>query len=229
MLNARTRLFPVACAGLFVIGVGAFTSTCSPSKPAPAPVTAPTSALWGDVTPVVSVKELMRDLIDPIADNIFESVKIVVDHKGTVFTEPRTDADWDRVRVGAVTMAEAASLLKIQRPFAPPGDLNDSVGPEAPELSPDQIKAKLERDPVMWNARIQTLRNVGLAVLEIVKERNAEKLWDAGENLDTACENCHIDYWYPGDKALLQKLDRRLEELYGKRADRKQLGMTPRR
>jgi len=171
----------------------------------------------------------MRDLIDPIADNIFESVKIVVDHKGTVFTEPRTDADWDRVRVGAVTMAEAASLLKIQRPFAPPGDLNDSVGPEAPELSPDQIKAKLERDPVMWNARIQTLRNVGLAVLEIVKERNAEKLWDAGENLDTACENCHIDYWYPGDKALLQKLDRRLEELYGKRADRKQLGMTPRR
>jgi hypothetical protein len=186
-----------------------------------------TQELWGELTPVVSVKELMRDMIDPIADNIFESVKIVVDKHGTVHTEPRTDADWEKIRVGGVTMAEGAYLLKIPRPFAPPGDENDSVGPEAPELSPAQIKAKLERDPVMWNARIQTLRNVGLEVLDIVKRRDVQALWDAGENLDIACENCHIDYWYPGDKALLEKLDKKLEELYGPRANRIPFGMTP--
>ena len=83
------------------------------------------------------------------------------------------------------------------------------------------------KDPVLWNAKIQALRNVGLEVLEIVKEKNAQKLWDAGEDLDNACEGCHIEYWYPGDSALLARLDRRLEELYGPRADRLRIGMTP--
>jgi hypothetical protein len=205
--------------------LGTLTFACSPSQPAPA--TARPQELWGEISPVVSVKELMRDMIDPIADNIFESVKIVVDKKGTVFTEPRTDADWEKIRIGAVVMAEGASLLKIPRPFAPPGDENDSAGPEPIELSPAQIKAKIEKDPVAWNARIQTLRNVGLEVLEIVKERKTQELWDAGENLDTACENCHMDYWYPGNKAFLEKIDKRLEELYGKRANRSPLGMMP--
>jgi len=41
-----------------------------------------------------------------------------------------------------------------------------------------------------------------------VKKKNVNELWDAAENLDQACENCHLEYWYPGEKALLKKLDR---------------------
>jgi hypothetical protein len=116
-------------------------------------------------------------------------------------------------RIGAVTMAEGAYLLKVRRPFAPPGDLNNSTGPDAVELSPDQIAAKVEKDPVEWNARIEALRNVGLEVLEIVKRRNAQELWDASENLDAACEGCHRSYWYPGETPeFYQRLQRRLEE-----------------
>jgi hypothetical protein len=81
-------------------------------------------------------------------------------------------------------------------------------------LSPAQIKAKLEADPVLWNAKIEALRNVGLEVLEIVKAKNTAELWDAGYNLDQACESCHLQYWYPGDKALLEKVDRQLHEMF---------------
>jgi hypothetical protein len=195
------------CAGLFAVALWA--STCS-SKPAPS--RAP--ELWGDLKPVVSVKELMRDMIDPAADNIFGAVKTVATKDGVVDIAPKTDQDWEKIRIGAVTIAEGVYLLKIPRPFAPPGDENNSKGPEASELSPAQIKAKLEADPVLWNAKIEALRNVGLQVLEIVKTRKADELWDAGENLDQACETCHVQYWYPGDPALLQKLDRRLQERY---------------
>ena len=155
--------------------------------------------LWGELSPVVSVKELMRDLIDPLADNIFNAVSTVMTMQGTVETAPKTEEDWNRIRIGAVTMAEAAYLLKVRRPFAPAGDLNDSVGPEAVELSPDQITAKIEKDPVEWNGRIEALRNVGLQVLDIVKRKNVAELWDAAENLDIACEGCHHSYWYPGE------------------------------
>jgi hypothetical protein len=162
--------------------------------------------------PIVSVKELMRDLIDPLADNIFESVAIIKDKHGTVERKPTTEEDWDRIRVGGTAMAEASYLLKVPRPFAPEGDFNNSFGPHAVELSPDQITTKVTKDPVEWNARIEALRNVGLQVLDIVKRKDVQQLWDAAENLDTACESCHRSYWYPGETPAYYAELRRIAE-----------------
>jgi hypothetical protein len=196
-------------AGALILGV--LVSACSAPKPAAPP--AATSGLWGDFKPVVSVKELMKYMIDPLADNIFDAVGTKVTKDGIIDREPKTDEDWEKVQIGAVSLAEGAYLLKVSRPFAPPGDLNNSTGPNAVELSPAQIAAKVEHDPVEWNARIETLRNAALAVLEIVKKRDAKALWDAGEILDTSCENCHRSYWYPREDAeFYQNLRRRLEQ-----------------
>jgi len=167
--------------------------------------------------PVVSVKELMRDTLDPISDNIFNAVATVVTEKGVVDTVPKTDEDWDKIRIGAVTLAEGAYLLKVPRPFAPPGYENNSTGPNPVELSPAQITAKVERDPVEWNARIEALRNVALEVLDIVKRKDVNELWNAGEDLDVACENCHRSYWYPGEDAeFYRRLRDRMEEFRDK-------------
>jgi cytochrome c556 len=195
-----------------VVVLAIVTATCSSSRPVSPPPRAP--ALWGDLKPVVSVKELMRDMLDPLSDNIFNSVGSVTTEKGVVETAPKSQEDWDKIRIGAVTLAEGASLLKIPRPFAPPGDLNNSTGPNPVELSPAQITAKVEADPVEWNARIEALRNVGLEVLDIVTRKDVKELWDAAENLDQACESCHRSYWYPGEDArFYEKLRRDLEAL----------------
>jgi hypothetical protein len=184
---------------------------CSSRKVGATPRTDP---LWGDMKPVVSVKELMNDMIDPLADNIFDAVSITQTAAGTVERVPKTDADWEKVRIGGVSLAEGVYLLKIPRPFAPPGDLNNSTGPEAVELSPTAIRAKVERDPVEWNARIEALRNVGLEVIDIVKRRDAKELWDASDNLDEACEACHKSYWYPKeDDTFYKRLDDRLKNV----------------
>ena len=199
-------------------------SMCACSKPAPAASTASVppalpspQKLWGDLKPIVSVKELMRDMIDPASDLIFDAVKVEIGKGGTTETVPRTEKDWEKIRIGAVTIAEGVYLLKIPRPFTPPGDENNSTGEHPTELSPAKIKAKLEADPVLWNAKIEALRNVGLEVMEIVKKKDVNELWEAGSNLDQACEGCHLQYWYPGDTALLQKVDRQIQERLGKR------------
>jgi hypothetical protein len=171
--------------------------------------------MWGDMKPVVSVKELMEYMIDPASDYVFDAISIQVDKKGAVQHAPKTDEDWEKLRIGAVTMAEGVYLLKVPRPFAPPGDENNSSGPDAEELSPSQIEAKVKADPVEWNARIEALRNVGLQVLDIVKNKDVNQLWDASDNLDTACENCHVDYWYPHEGELFKRLDKRLLDMYG--------------
>src|SRR3989337_2728162 len=188
-----------------VAGAGVLLLAALASHCAQAPASPPAPALWGDMKALVSVKELMADMIDPISDNIFDAVGWEITNKGIVETRPRTDDDWAKVKIGAVTLAEGIYLLKVPRPWAPPGDVNNSTGPNPPELSPTQIQAMVDKDPVLWNAKIEALRNVALEVLEIVKRKDVDELFAAGDDLDKACEGCHLEYWYPGDRKAVEE------------------------
>lgn len=206
-MNTR-RILPrlTVCASCVTIVLALGCSNSSAPKPEPAkesPAIDPLKpqVLWGEMKPVVSVKELMKYTIDPVSDNIFNAVGSELTKNGMVDREPKTDEDWEKIQSGAVSLAEAIYLLKVPREFTPPGDLNNSTGPDAVELSPEAIKAKVLRDPVEWNARIEALRNASLSVMEIVKKRDVKAMWDAGEFLDQACEACHRSYWYPGENA----------------------------
>lgn len=216
----RTKL----CA-LLVVSAAACSSSNS------APVSSPATQLWGDMKPIVSVKELMDLMIDPASDYVFDAIGTIITTEKTTEIQPRTEDDWRRLQIGAVTMAEGAYLLKVPQRFAPVGDENNSSGPDAEELSPAQITAKLEKDPVLWNAKIEALRNASLEVLEIVKKKDVNALWGACDDLDAACENCHLEFWYPGEHAYLSKLDKKLEELYGQEhrigPGRSKFGMEP--
>jgi cytochrome c556 len=180
-------------------GAGAVACSSSRSSTPPPAAAAPQQAA-PVMKPVVSVKEFMRFTIDPVADNIFDAVTWDINKKGIVETKPRNDEDWEKVKVGAVTLAEAIYLLKVPRPFAPAGDVNNSTGPNPPELSPTQIQAKVDKDPVLWDAKIEALRNAAKEVMEIADRKDVDALFAASADIDNACEACHLEYWYPGDR-----------------------------
>src|SRR5262245_35274174 len=97
------KLFGIG-ASLFLVSL--LTSTCSGPSPKTTTTTTASSPLllvspndfWGNMKPIVSVKELMRDLIDPFSDYIFEAVKTDVTRKGVFDTLPKTQEDWDKIR-----------------------------------------------------------------------------------------------------------------------------------
>ena len=177
-------------------------AACSSPRPAAPPSTAVPAA--PAMKAVVSVKELMRFTIDPIADNIFDAVTWDITKKGVVHVEPKTEEDWEKVKIGAVTLAESIYLLKVPREMAPPGDVNNSTGENPPELSPTQIKEKIAKDPVLWDAKIEALRNAAKEVMEIADKRDADALFEASADVDSACEACHLEYWYPGDRKAVE-------------------------
>ena len=168
------------------------------AKPAPTPAEA-TPAF----TPVLSVKELMQHIVDPQADYAFDAVIVDVGPKGVVETTPTTDEDWTRIERGMWVLAEASNLLKMPRKMAPDGEGNTKSG--GPELTPAQIETKVKENPALWNSHADQLRAEALKIVEIVKARDTKRLLDAGSALDRACEACHLDFWYPGDRAAVQK------------------------
>jgi hypothetical protein len=173
---------------------------CSP-QPAAAPASPPPTEL----TAVLSVQELMEHVVDPIADWIFDAAVIDISEKGVVETKPLTDEDWLKVERGALILAESANLLKMPRAMVPAGHSTLDDAPGGPELTPGEIEARIKQDPAMWNRHADGLRTAALESLTLIKSRDSEKLFDAGDKIDKACEACHLEYWYPGDKAVVEE------------------------
>jgi hypothetical protein len=178
----------IAGAGLLFVSVVAL-QQCSRPAPPPAPS--------DDMQAVVSVREIMTNIIDPLSDNVFDAVGVDVTDKGTVETKPETDEDWAKVRQGAIALAEGTNLLKLPRRIAP---ADDNVAKNPGELPPDEIQKKVDGDRAMWVKHADALRDEALKVLDIVKAKDADKLFQAGSDIDRACEACHLEYWYPGDR-----------------------------
>ena len=183
----------IVAAGSLLLSSALFHGCAQP--PAAVPVAEASS-----LTPVLSVKELMEHIVDPIADWVFDAAVIDVSEKGIVETKPLTDDDWLKVERGALILAESANLLKMPRTMVPAGDKSLNVAPGGPELTPAEIEAKVKQDPSMWNRHADGLRDAALESLKVIRTRNAEGLFDVGDKIDKACESCHLEYWYPGDK-----------------------------
>jgi hypothetical protein len=61
----------------------------------------------------------------------------------------------------------------------------------------------------MWNRHADALRAAALESLTIIRARDADGLFDVGDKIDKACESCHLEYWYPGDKEVVLENQRK--------------------
>jgi len=181
----RNRLAPAAVLLLIV------TAGCSKSEPAPA-ADAP------HYEPAATIKDLMQSIVDPSADQVWNAVTTVQTAAGTVETVPKTDDDWLKVRHGAVGLSEAANLLIMPgRKVARPHEKSETPGVE---LEPDEMQVLIDKDRVAFYGRAKALHEAGMAAVAAADAKDAQKLFEVGEQIERACENCHVNYWYPNEK-----------------------------
>ena len=165
----------------------------------------------------------MEHIIDPTADGVFDAAVVDVTAKGVIETKPLTDDDWLKVERAGLLLAESTNLLKMPRRVAPlPEPAKDNAphkGAE-PELTPAQIQAKIDEDRSLWNKYADGLRDAALSSVKVARARDAEGLFNVGSDIDKACENCHLEYWYPGDrKAVLEDANKKVTYDPPKKAD----------
>ena len=145
-------------------------------------------------TPTATIEDIMRYMVDPAADAVWESVVTDVTADGVVEHVPETEEEWEALRGHAITLVESTNLLLMPRPVAAPGSRSEMPGVD---LEPGEIEALLVANRAAWNAFVTALHGSGLEVLAAVEARDADALLVAGDGLDLACENCHLRYWYP--------------------------------
>jgi hypothetical protein len=142
-----------------------------------------------------AIEEVMRYMIDPAADSIWNAVVTEVTSAGTTERAPSSDEEWAALRGHAITLIESTNLLLMEgRHVAAPGSRSDMPGVD---LEPEQIEALLSADRDAWAAFVGGLQATGVNVLAAIDAKDVEGLLVTGDELDLACENCHVRYWYP--------------------------------
>lgn len=117
--------------------------------------------------PVVDTKLLMKAVVNPSADVVWEATGWIITAEATRQRKPKNDEEWTEVRNRAVELAEAGNLLMM-----PP-------------------RAK---DGGEWMRRCLELVVQGEAALHAAEARDWDKLFTVGAGVYEACSACHEKY-----------------------------------
>ena len=176
----------VAAFALIAASLTAGCATPAPEQPPPAET---------PYRPVASIREVMNSVIDPSVDQVWDSVKTVIDDGRMTDHAPATDEQWAEVRRHALIVSEAANLLLMPgRPVAPPGAASMAPGVELP---PEEIRKLIDGNQDAWNSYAQALQDSLTPALAAIDSKDPQALLTAGEDIDMRCENCHQVFWFP--------------------------------
>lgn len=163
-------------------------------------------ALWmgavGAARGPATIKDLMHAMIDPSAEFLFNSVQIIGDEQGIREIAPRTAADWDRIRARAEALLRAPDLVTASgRRVARP---RDRAGDPDTEWETEEIQKAIAANHADFVLRAEKLREAASVVMRAIEAKDKDALFVALNDIDRACEGCHVRYWYPKDRAAVE-------------------------
>jgi len=119
------------------------------------------------LTPVASVKQIMKGIVGPAANRVFDSVQISVTKNGTEEKVPTTDAEWESLGNDAAAIAEAGNLMMMNGRAIDKGD---------------------------WMKITRQMIDASKVVLSAVNAKSPDKVLESGEALNLSCDTCHEKY-----------------------------------
>ena len=146
----------------YLVGVGFVIAGARAARSAP-----PVDATVTVVTPVASVKQIMKGIVAPAATAVFNSVTSTVTAKGVEDKAPSTDAEWEALGNSAAALIETGNLLLMGSRVVDKGD---------------------------WVKYSHALIDAGKATLEATRMKSADQVLAAGEKVNDSCDNCHRKY-----------------------------------
>jgi hypothetical protein len=145
--------------------------------------------------PQATVVEIMDSMVMPSAQVLWDAVSYESGPNGDVIVTPETDEAWQKLRWNAVTLAESANALLI------PGREVNVAGAQSAaadqELSAPQIKALINKDHDAWIAHAHVLHEAAMQAIAAIDAKDGEQISEVGGAIDSACEGCHLQFWYP--------------------------------
>lgn len=146
--------------------------------------------------PSATIQELMISIVDPNVDPIWESIETISTAKGVEEKHPKTDEEWAALKNHAIALREVTNLLVIEgRKVA-----TSNTSTVAAELTPDEIEKLIAANRPAFIKNAHDLHEAVTQAIVAIDAKDVAALEAVGGAIDQACEKCHMQFWYPGDK-----------------------------
>lgn len=154
-----------------------------------------------------TVHAIMKNKVDANADALWDLTNPALNNDATLNPGKIDDARWTQMAQRAQAVADAAgelATLKTLKLVAPGQTIADQdlVGGNPP----DEVQENLNRRPDDFRQFAGVLEAHMSDIVAGAKAHDAKKLGPLVDQLDGVCENCHLEFWYPDQKAYIEKI-----------------------
>jgi hypothetical protein len=127
----------------------------------------PATAAAPETTPVATIKQIMVGITNPAAYVIYEAVGTKSTSKGVEEIAPQTDEDWQKVGSAGAAVVESGNLMLTGSRAIDKGD---------------------------WVKMTRDMMEQGKKAMAAAQAKDKDKIVEAGGELNTTCDNCHMRY-----------------------------------
>lgn len=157
--------------------------------------------VWASRGPA-TIRDMMHAVVDPSAEFLFESVQVIADEQGVREIFPRNEREWSDVRRHIEVLLRAPDQLRA--PDLRVGRPRDRSAIPEYENQPAEIQRLIRENPDDFGQRAERLRRAAGMAMRAAEARDKDALLDSLNDIDNACEACHVVYWYPKDPYAVQ-------------------------
>ena len=156
-----------------------------------------------------TVHELMLEQIDGNADPIWEITIIALDETATIDGSKLSDEQWAEIERRALTAKAGADALAAMKTFTvvKPGvkiSYEDIEG----GTTAAKVQAYIEARPQDFRQFAGVLSAHMADLAAAAKTHDAARATPLVDQLDGVCESCHLEFWYPDQKAEVEAIRR---------------------
>ncbi|MDB5688579.1 MAG: hypothetical protein JWL91_455 [Sphingomonas bacterium] len=160
------------------------------------------------VAPVPTLHEMMTRKIDVEADKIWAIGNAAIDDSASLDPAKMTARSWQELQESSERMAAHAKELSALNPVVVTRQgvkIADEGTPGAP--SPAAIQGHIARDPAVYRSLADALMVHAVSLADAAKLKDAPKAGALLNGLDGVCETCHLEFWYPEQKAFVEAVE----------------------
>jgi cytochrome c556 len=152
--------------------------------------------------------EIMKDEVDVRADDVWAIGNAHINGNAEIDAAGMTDDDWKKLASAAVSLQQGAlDIANLKDPIVvvkPGVQIADEGVPGGDSAA--SVKANIDKDPQGLRDHANSL---AADMADLAKAANQHDARTAGpiiNQLDSVCESCHLEFWYPSQKALVNKI-----------------------
>ena len=180
--------------GLGLLPVLALVAACSSESEEPA-------------VPALTFHEVMKDKVDKNADELWDISNAAIGDAAGIDPAKMTDERWAQIEAKATAVQQAALEIATMDPLvaAKPGvKISDEGIPGGHTAA--MVQERFDKDPQKLRDLANALARHTGDLATAARAHDAAKAGPLIDQLDGVCESCHLEYWYPDQKALVEEI-----------------------